>query len=383
MTEIILELEINNILKKEVLFDSHNCTNDINNTNSTTANISILELLKQSKNLLAFSGGIDSTALFFLLKNMNINFDIAIIDYNLRKQAKQEIKYAKKIAKKYNRQIYIKNFDNSSKTFGQQIGREFRYKFFESIINKYKYNNLILAHQLDDKLEWFLMQLSKGAGVFESSNINLKTKTNYGYLLRPLINTPKSKLQNYLKTNSIKYFVDESNKNDKYKRNYFRKHFNSFLFASSYEQGLNKSFAYFNKDFNSILKHKLNKPLFLFKDKNQLDSEFVIYKKFSDNSLNIRLIDIELKKRKIIISSKMRYEIIKQKQIIINNICICIDNTYLWVSPMLKQASIVMDKKYKEKCRLNKIPKKLRTYIYTHKNLLDLIIHNLTYYNKK
>ncbi|NLN13488.1 MAG: tRNA lysidine(34) synthetase TilS, partial [Arcobacter skirrowii] len=40
--------------------------------------------IKSSKNLLAFSAGVDSTALFFLLLNSNIPFDIAIVDYNIR-----------------------------------------------------------------------------------------------------------------------------------------------------------------------------------------------------------------------------------------------------------------------------------------------------------
>ena len=40
--------------------------------------------IKNSKNLLAFSGGVDSTALFFLLLKENISFDIAIVNYNVR-----------------------------------------------------------------------------------------------------------------------------------------------------------------------------------------------------------------------------------------------------------------------------------------------------------
>jgi len=35
---------------------------------------SILKQLREKKNLLAFSGGVDSTALFFLLKKFNIPF---------------------------------------------------------------------------------------------------------------------------------------------------------------------------------------------------------------------------------------------------------------------------------------------------------------------
>jgi len=48
-------------------------------------------LIKTNKNLLAFSAGVDSSALFFILKQNNIDFDIAIVDYNLRAQSKDEV----------------------------------------------------------------------------------------------------------------------------------------------------------------------------------------------------------------------------------------------------------------------------------------------------
>ena len=59
------------------------------------------ELLKNSKNLLAFSAGGDSTALLFLLLDNNIQFDIAIVDYGIRKQSKDEVAYAQELAKQY------------------------------------------------------------------------------------------------------------------------------------------------------------------------------------------------------------------------------------------------------------------------------------------
>ncbi len=45
--------------------------------------------IKNQKNLLAFSAGVDSSALFFLLLEENIPLDIAIFDYNVREQSKE------------------------------------------------------------------------------------------------------------------------------------------------------------------------------------------------------------------------------------------------------------------------------------------------------
>ena len=127
--------------------------------------------IKESKNLLAFSAGIDSTALFFLLLEDNISFDIAIVDYNLREQSKKEIAYAKELAKTYNKKIFIKEVFLDGSNF-EKKARDVRYTFFKEITEEYNYNTLLTAHQLDDKLEWFMMQLSKGAGLYELIGLN-------------------------------------------------------------------------------------------------------------------------------------------------------------------------------------------------------------------
>ena len=63
--------------------------------------------IRNQKNLLAFSAGVDSSALFFLLLENNIPFDIAIVNYNLRAQSKEEISYAKELSHTYKKEIFI------------------------------------------------------------------------------------------------------------------------------------------------------------------------------------------------------------------------------------------------------------------------------------
>jgi len=59
-------------------------------------------LLTQSKNLLAFSAGVDSSALFFLLLDNNIPFDIALVNYGTRENSDKEEAHAQALADKYN-----------------------------------------------------------------------------------------------------------------------------------------------------------------------------------------------------------------------------------------------------------------------------------------
>ena len=92
--------------------------------------------IKNSKNLLAFSGGVDSSALFFLLLNHKIDFDIAIVNYNTREQSKDEIEYALNLAKEYKKEIFIKDVKLENSSNFEKNARDIRYIFFEQIIKE-------------------------------------------------------------------------------------------------------------------------------------------------------------------------------------------------------------------------------------------------------
>ncbi len=309
--------------------------------------------VKNQKNLLAFSAGIDSSALFFLLLEQNIPFDIAIVDYNQREQSKEEVSYAKELAIKYSKNIYLKDVTLDANSNFEKNARDIRYSFFEEIINKHSYENLITAHQLNDKLEWFMMQITKGAGLVELIGFNdFEHKENYK-IYKPLLQITKEELQNYLKQNNLKYFIDNSNFDEKYKRNFFRHNFSDKL-LEEFKEGIKKSFDYLQKDLNSLnIQDKPKKKI----------KELEIFVNQKDDNLNIRTIDLSLKRRGILLTNAQRNEILKQKEITISNkINISMNENNIWITPML---NITMDKKFKELCRVNKIPKNTRAYIFS------------------
>ncbi len=308
--------------------------------------------IKSSKNLLAFSAGVDSTALFFLLLNSNIPFDIAIVDYNIREQSKEEVAHAKNLAKKFNKKIYKKDIFLENLSNFEKQARDARYNFFEEIIKKNSYDFLITAHQLNDKFEWFLMQLSKGAGLIELLGMSEIEDKEFYKIYRPLLNFSKDELISYLENKNIKYFVDESNIDEKYKRNYFRNSFsNSFL--KEFKEGVKSSFNFLHSDLNS-----LNIDFYPIKKIEELE----IFKNQNDNNLNLRVIDKSLKKRGILLSSLQREEIIKQKELTVaHKINIAITENYIFIAPKIK---INMPKDFKEKCRVKKLPKNIREYIF-------------------
>ncbi|MEA3354091.1 MAG: tRNA lysidine(34) synthetase TilS [Campylobacterota bacterium] len=306
--------------------------------------------IKTSKNILAFSAGVDSTALFFILLDNNIPFDIAIVDYGQRPQSKDEVIYATQLAHKYKKKCFIKQYDKNR--FSEKDAREFRYEFFEEIINNNSYDALITAHQLNDKLEWFLMQFTKGAGIHELMGMDKVSEKNGITLLKPLLDYSKNELLYYLKEHKIKYFIDETNKDEKYRRNFFRHNFSDKL-LDNFQSGIQKSFEYIQKDRESLL----------CSISETRDNELVIFNFNNDFNIAINIIDKELKKRGVIISKATRDEIIRQKQIVISNkISVAIANGKIYIAPFIKAA---MDKKFKERCRVNNIPSNIRSYLST------------------
>lgn len=316
--------------------------------------------IEKRKNLLAFSGGVDSMALFYLLKDANIDFDLIIVNYNARLESKEELEFAINLAKKHNKKIFVKELDLKNSSNFEKVARDIRYEFFKEIIKENSYEVLITAHQLNDKLEWFFMQLSKGAGLLELLGMREFEEKDAYQIYRPLLNISKKKLQEYLDKNSLKYFIDSSNFDTKYKRNYFRKEFaNRFL--DEFESGVKNSFEFLKKDLNS-----LNIKFEAIFSKLELE----VFENLKDDNLNLRVVDKSLKKRGVLLSSKERVEILRQKELTIaHKINISIKGKYIFIAP---KVDISLPKEFKEVCRVNKIPANIRTYIFSNNITLFL-----------
>jgi tRNA(Ile)-lysidine synthase len=323
-------------------------------------NLEDIASLKNSKNLLAFSGGADSTALFFLLLEHEIPFDIAIVDYALRAQSKDEVSYAQELALIYKKNCYLFEADEIATNF-EASARKIRYDFFEELILTYNYEALLTAHHLGDRLEWFFMQLCKGAGCAELNSLSHTTQKNGYKLLRPLLHVNKSELIDYLKTNKKKWFEDETNKDTSIKRNEFRHQYVNPL-LEKYSDGIKKSFTYMDED-NAVLINEIE----LYHVK-----ELYTFTKTKNAKSDIYHIDKILKRLGIIISAKVRDELREKDEIIISRKYVVANSkTQIFIAPYCLHVS--MNKEFKERCRVLKIPVKLRPYLFLNQELLENI----------
>lgn len=324
-----------------------------------------IALLKKGKNLLAFSGGVDSSALFFILHAYGIAFDVAIVDYNIREQSKQEVVYAKTLCTEYDKKLFFHDCALDHANFENNARIE-RYNFFEKIIEKNAYVNLITAHHLNDKLEWFLMQLSKGSGLVELLGFDeIEAREDYN-ILRPLSHVSKKELENFLAENKISHFIDESNRSEKYTRNKIRHHYSN-AFVEEFQSGLSKSFEYLKSDAALLSGQKVVRIKNLY-----------ICKREPEELKNIRQIDKILKKLGVLMSRAQREEVLKTKNCVVSHkVAVAFSDDTIFIAPFIKQD---MPKKFKEIYRTKNIPPKVRPYIYSEEidtAILSQLIYKL------
>ena len=312
----------------------------------------VLGRLSSGTNLLAFSHGVDSTALFYILHEAGVKFDLAIVDHNVREQSKIEVESAKELASKFGKKIYIKSVKLTGSNF-ESKAREARYEFFGEICQKYGYENLILAHQFDDKFEWFLMQLGKGAGLKELFGMSELERREHFWLVRPLLNLRKKELQNYLNERGLRYFIDETNLEGKLKRSFIRLNF-SEPFLDEYFSGVKKSFEFLEADRQNLLPNIT-----------KIDDEIFIIK---NDSNVVRGIDMVAKELNVLLSKAQKDELsanlARQTSVVLSGkIAVGYANEFVLVTPFCKA---VMPKEFKERARILRLPAINRGYLFTN-----------------
>ncbi len=176
---------------------------------------------------LAISGGADSIALLMLTHKWagenNLNLVVLSVDHNLRPESKMENEYIRDLSHKLGHLHYQLHFDHKNNVANLQArAREARYKLMTELCIKLDILTILTAHQLDDYIENYYLRSEKNSSIFGLSHHYIIWYNNIR-IVRPLFNIRKQQLVEYLVADNIKWFEDESNLSDKYRRNVIRK----------------------------------------------------------------------------------------------------------------------------------------------------------------
>jgi len=179
--------------------------------------------------VLGLSGGPDSVFLLHFLSHLKEEGLIksiitAHLDHEWRTDSAKDADFCRIIAQKFNLPFIAQKISNlklSLKFNGskEEFGRNARRLFLESVKKDNNYDLIALAHHEQDQQETFFIRLIRGASL--SGLISIKPK--HGNYIRPLLETSKKEILDYLKENNIPYIQDPSNILDDFLRNRIRK----------------------------------------------------------------------------------------------------------------------------------------------------------------
>lgn len=185
--------------------------------------------------LIALSGGPDSLVLLHILKNLQpwhgLPLEAFHLDHGLRRGSGEEARKVVTMAKTLGVlcHSYQENVETIWRREGgslQEVARNIRLKYLQSIGEKRQLNRLALGHHADDQVETMLMNLIRGGGLKGLSGIPYKGE---GGVIHPLLDIWRQDIEAYCEARHLEPIFDPSNREPKYRRNSIRLELIPFL----------------------------------------------------------------------------------------------------------------------------------------------------------
>lgn len=184
-----------------------------------------LDILWDSKLLLAVSGGLDSVVLTHLCHQLKLDIALAHCNFNLRgEESDADEEFVLDLAEDLEVDVFIESFD--TETYANENGgisiqmaaRELRYNWFFELAEQLDFDYILTAHHADDNLETFLINLTRGTGLDGLTGIPEIS----GKLVRPMLPFSRETIAVFAVENQLKWREDSSNASTKYLRNKLR-----------------------------------------------------------------------------------------------------------------------------------------------------------------
>ncbi len=182
-----------------------------------------------SRVVVALSGGADSVALLYLLREIaeEEGFQVAGVahlNHLLRgADADADERFCRECASKLDLPIDVERIDVAALAPTLQASIEHaahvaRYEFFERAATRLNATHVAVAHTKDDQAETFLLRLLRGAGPRGLGGMHPRT----GVVVRPLVETSRAAVRAFVAEGRLEFREDASNRDLAIPRNRIR-----------------------------------------------------------------------------------------------------------------------------------------------------------------
>ncbi len=184
---------------------------------------------------MAVSGGMDSSTLLHLFKEIQREWELSLHAVHLNHQMRGnesnlDAEFVRDLCGTLKipcllKEVNVKETQKKSGTSFQETARRVRYQFFEEARAQTGSDKVALGHHADDQVETVLLNLLRGSGLKGLSG----TPQVRGPYIRPLAHCFREEIESYAHKNKIPFREDPSNSSSVYKRNRVRRDLVPFM----------------------------------------------------------------------------------------------------------------------------------------------------------
>lgn len=172
----------------------------------------------------AVSGGGDSVALFFVLREIYRGpIIVAHLDHGIRRvSSRADAEFVLQLCKENGIDCVLRSacipLQKERGESLEEAARRIRYAFLEEVRRKVRAAWIAIGHNSDDTVETILLNLLRGTGLAGLCGLPERR----GSIIRPLIHSTRCELRQFLRERGFTWREDESNLDSQYLRNRLR-----------------------------------------------------------------------------------------------------------------------------------------------------------------
>ena len=170
---------------------------------------------------IAYSGGMDSTALLFALSQyteLKSQLTAIHVNHNIHPDSDQWVDHCQQQCHQLDIPLIVTSV--ALEDHSEASCRAARQEVFKNHLKSG--DCLFTAHHLNDQIETVLFRLMRGTGLQGITGIASTKKFDHYFIHRPMISVSQNQIQNYINTHQLKHINDSSNQDNKYSRNHIR-----------------------------------------------------------------------------------------------------------------------------------------------------------------